>query len=654
MSSIIKKSKRKDYSIYPFMNLSLEDMKGEEWLDVPDLDGYFKVSNFGRVWALERPVISTRGQFYCIKERIRKQNLVKYYNSYTKDYTEQLVINLRYQGKAYRFLVNRMVYHLFVAPIDFEKDGKLVVHKDGDNCNNRVENLVLMNGTELYGHGLQINRRPRSGTIVINQHRNKPVFHESNYPRGIVQYTLDGKKIEAYESVGQAAKENNTTRGTIRMNAMKKTVQLNGFVYRFKGDTYRGEHKDFSWEKPVTQYSIEGKKIGYYISVKEASVQTGIDANTISKCALRKFRIGSGYVWRYDSDSYKGEYKGKVKNRAKSIIQYTLDGHIVNRFSSVNQASIATGFSCGTLLDNAYKKSKISHGYVWRFEGDRYKGEYKDYRRTKPVTQFSLEEKKIKTYQSMDDAALQTGLTVANIHKNVQGHNKTAGGFIWRYSTPKEIKSLPAFKQSEYNGNSPTSREVIKYSLDGKKLAQYSSISEAAKQNKTSPSSISGILDKSHAHRNFVWRSKGNRYRGELAKNPHANKAMIVTQYDLTGKKLKIFKSTKEAEKQTGISSSTISMVARGKLKSTGGFIWHYGDGKKKIDVDKHFAPIREHIESISKPIVKYSLNGKRLAEFPSIAEAARSEEVPFNIISQAVNGKKKSALGFIWKLRED
>ncbi|HEY8936105.1 MAG TPA: NUMOD1 domain-containing DNA-binding protein [Cyclobacteriaceae bacterium] len=636
------------------MNLSLEDMKGEEWLDIPGFDGYFKVSNFGRVWALKRPVFSITGKFYYINERIRKQNLVKYYNTYTKDYTEQLVLNLRFEGKAYRFLINRLVYNVFIAPIDFEKDGKLVVHKDGDNCNNRVENLVLMNGTELYGHGLKLNRRPRSGTVVIKPHQNKPVFNEFNYPRAIIKYTLGGKKIAEYESIGQAAKENNSDRGALRGNALKKTVQLNGFVYRFKGDTYHGEHKDFSWEKPVTQYNIEGKKIRYYTSVKEASIKTGIDANTISKCALRKLRIGSGYVWRYEGDSYKGEYKGVIKNRAKPIVQYTLDGKEVNRFSSVTQATIATGFSGATLLDNAYKKTKISHGYVWRFEGDRYNGEHKNYRKGKPVTQFSLEEKKIKTYPTIEEAARQTGLTPDNIQKNTKGENKTAGGFIWRYATKKETKSLPSFQQSEYNGSSPTSKGVVKYSVEGKKLGEYVSISEAASHNKTSPSSISGTLDKHLMHQGFVWRSKGNRYRGELVKNPHANKAMQVTQYDLTGKKLRVFKSTKNAEKQTGISSSTISMVARGKFKSTGGFIWQYGDGKKKIDVNKHFASTRARIESISKPIVKYSLEGKRLAVFPSIAEAARSEAVRASIISRAVNKKKKSALGFIWKLKED
>jgi hypothetical protein len=653
MTSVrIRKSVAKDYSKYPFMNLSLEDMKGEVWIDIPHLDGYFKVSNYGRVWALQRPVISVTGQSYYIDERIRKQVLIKHYNSFTKDYTEQLYIKLRFEGKTYHYLMNRLVYHLFISPIDFEKDGMLVVHKDGDNCNNRVENLVLMNGTELYGHGLDIKRRQRAGTGIIMK-KNKPSLNKSNSPRAVVQYSLNGEKITEYESVTQAARAVHSSPSNIREIIKKELKQINGFVYRYKGDRYYGEHADFSYEKPVTQYSVEGKKLALYPSVKEAGLKTGIDADTISKCALRKFRTGSGYVWRYQGDSYRGEYKGMIKNKARPVIQYTLEGKIINRFDSVSQASIKTGFTPGTLMDCAKKKSKISHGYVWRFEGDFYKGEHKHYRKGKPVTQFTLEGKKIQTYSTIEAAAKVTGLTPDNIQKNVKGENKTAGGFVWRHATDKEVKALPPFQQS-YNRTTIAGREVTQYSIEGKKLAHYSTVSEAARICGITPFNINSVIDKpTRTCAGFVWRSKGNKYRGELTKNPPANKARIVTQYDLKGQKLAIFKSTKLAEKETGVDSSTISAVARGKLKTTGGFIWQFGDGAKKIDIKKHHTSTRAFISKISKPVIKYSLKGKRLAEFPSIADAARAEGVRKTLISAAVNNKKKSSVGFIWKFKD-
>ena len=642
---------QKDYTRYPFMNLSLEDMDGEQWIEMAQFDGYFLVSNYGRIWALPRPVNSSTGLFYYTKERIRKQSLNKVYNEYTRDYTEQLGVHIRYNGNSHGFLINRLVYDLFVGPINFEKDGLLVVHKDGDNCNNRADNLVLMNGTELYAHGLQLQRRPRSGRKIMKGEN--LVWCDANSPRSIVQYTLDGKKIKEYESVGSAAKATGYHRASIRHVAQKKMKQLYGFVYRYNGDVYKGENADFSWEEPVRQYSLDGKKVGEYPSVVEAARRTGIDANTISRCALRKIRMGSGYVWRYRGDQYVGEYADKIKNRSKALIQYSLSGKKIARFPSINQAAVATGFSAATLVDCASRRSKVSHGYVWRFEGDTYKGEYKNHRIGRPVTQYSLEGKLIATHPTIEAAAKVIGLTPDSIQKNVIGENKTAGGYVWKYATDKEINRLPAYKQADYVRN-PKVKPVIQYAVEGKRLAEYPSIAEVSKAFKVSLSCISQALDKpGRTCAGFVWRTKGHRYYGELARKPAANKPRLVTQYDLQGRKIKVFKSTRHAGKETGISSSTISAVATGRLKTTGGFIWQYGEGPRRIDLDAYFASTRKHIENSSKPVIKCTLDGRPVAEYPSIAAAARAEEIAVSRISSAVNGKSHSAVGYRWKRKE-
>lgn len=42
----------------------------EKWLDVVGYEGYYKVSNLGRVKGLDRTIISKRGYKYRIKGRI--------------------------------------------------------------------------------------------------------------------------------------------------------------------------------------------------------------------------------------------------------------------------------------------------------------------------------------------------------------------------------------------------------------------------------------------------------------------------------------------------------------------------------------------------------------------------------------------------------
>jgi hypothetical protein len=52
---------------------------------------------------------------------------------------------------------------------------------------------------------------------------------------------------------------------------------------------------------------------------------------------------------------------------------------------------------------------------------------------SKPVTQYTKEGKKIKTYSSMAAAQRATGIHASSIGSQAAGIGKTAGGFIWRW-----------------------------------------------------------------------------------------------------------------------------------------------------------------------------------------------------------------------------
>jgi len=631
------------------MNRRLEYMEGEEWADIAQFDGYYSISNYGRIWAMPRPVFSTTGQSYYTREMIRKQVVMQYYNAYTKVYTDQLVVKLRYGYENYSFQVCRLVYEAFVGPIP---EGLRIVHKDGDNCNNRFDNLVAMNGTSIYAHGLKLNRRPRTSHLVKKE--SSTSWSDSNAPRSIVKYSLAGKKIAEYESVVEAAVANHSNRGSIRNVATKKFKQLDGFVYRYKGDVYRGEFVDFAWEKQVTQYALEGKKLATFKSVKDAAEHTGIDANTISKCALFKHRLAGGYVWRYEGDRYTGEYRHEIKNRPRPIVQYDPDGKKIAEYTSVNQAATVTGFSTATLLACAHKKAKLSHGFVWRFQGDKYRGQYKHHRVGVPVTQWTQDGKKVQSFPTIKAAAESTGLTEANIQKNVQGANYTAGGFVWKKATKNEAEKLPHRQEQELRKPQAPGTEIVQYSLDGKKIGHYNSISHAARETGITVSGISLSMRRpARQAGGFVWRIKGERYYGQLAKDRPGNAPKVVTQYDLQGRRLNVYESARQAGKATGISSSTISAVANGKLKTTGNFIWLYGNGKPRIDVDGYFGRGNNGSSQLGKPVAKYSLEGKLLATYPSITLAAQAEQISPKRISSAINGKTKSAVGYLWRVKE-
>lgn len=111
--------------------MSLEDMPGEIWKDIPGWEGYFKISNLGRIKTVPRSIIHKNGSIHYVKERIRKQTpggrLRKYLN-----------IGIVKDGREYRIRTHKAVASAFI-PNPLNKP--CIDHINTDTFDNRVENL---------------------------------------------------------------------------------------------------------------------------------------------------------------------------------------------------------------------------------------------------------------------------------------------------------------------------------------------------------------------------------------------------------------------------------------------------------------------------------------------------------------------------------
>lgn len=128
-----------------FSKVSL--LEGEVWVDVVGYEGYYQVSNFGRVKSLERKV----ERWYNNKMNlITKKEVIKKIHSDSKGYpTVQLT-----KDKLVTLRVHRIVAeHFLPKPSEAlteacKRHGKVFVnHKDGDKGNARSSNLEWCNQT---------------------------------------------------------------------------------------------------------------------------------------------------------------------------------------------------------------------------------------------------------------------------------------------------------------------------------------------------------------------------------------------------------------------------------------------------------------------------------------------------------------------------
>lgn len=78
---------------------------------------------------------------------------------------------------------------------------------------------------------------------------------------------------------------------------------------------------------------------------------------------------------------------------------------------------------------------------------------------------------------------------------------------------------------------------------------------------------------------NLEWcTAKENTNHGTRNKRVSRKLSKEVAQYTMQGELLNIFCSANEAERQTGAYHQHISKCCKGKLKTTGGFIWKYAN----------------------------------------------------------------------------
>lgn len=107
-------------------------MSNEIWKPIPNYEGFYEVSSFGRVKVLRRKVRHYKGGHCVLKEQILKP--VKRGN--------YLKVDIRKDGKAKTFNIHQLVAMAFLGHFPSRKI--VVDHKDNDASNNNLENLQII------------------------------------------------------------------------------------------------------------------------------------------------------------------------------------------------------------------------------------------------------------------------------------------------------------------------------------------------------------------------------------------------------------------------------------------------------------------------------------------------------------------------------
>jgi NUMOD4 motif/NUMOD1 domain len=123
-----------------------------------------------------------------------------------------------------------------------------------------------------------------------------------------------------------------------------------------------------------------------------------------------------------------------------------------------------------------------------------------------------------------------------------------------------------------------------------------------------------------------------------------------VCQYTSNGIYLQTFPSIRTASYVTGVSESGILSVLKKRQIKSGGFVWSYNK-VRKVDVESiRKANIERRNRMVGQKVTQYDLKGNKVAFFYTIAEASRQTDINNSDINAVVNGKQRSAGGYIWR----
>lgn len=185
----------------------------EVWKDVPNFEGYYQVSNYGRVKSLN----------YNKTKKERIMSLGKNKDGY-------LFIQLSKKGKTKTFRINRLVYETFIGSLPkwdakAKADERMEVnHIDENRANNCVWNLELVTTRQNINHG---NHNKKISESHINGADSKKVF----------QYDMHGNLIKTWPSVSECGRAGYNF-GNVASCCRGERKSHKGFIWSYKTNLY--------------------------------------------------------------------------------------------------------------------------------------------------------------------------------------------------------------------------------------------------------------------------------------------------------------------------------------------------------------------------------------------------------------------------------
>lgn len=234
-------------------------------------------------WIVYITINQCNGKFYIGVHKTINPDVFDGYiggGVYSQSGAKRIQRNKRKEGKEIPF-VNAVVKYGYE---NFKRTTLVVFdeEKSAFDLEELLVNKTLLRSKQCYN----LAKGGKSGSCILIEKR-------------IYQFSLDGNFMRSYKSIQLAA-------DTVGVDQANIVACLNGRQHTCAGYYWNYEkkfdYKPYEHEKAVCQYTISGKFIAKWDSIKEASLAYHLSSGICR--AIRTKNTSGGYQWRYFDGSY--------------------------------------------------------------------------------------------------------------------------------------------------------------------------------------------------------------------------------------------------------------------------------------------------------------------------------------------------------------
>jgi hypothetical protein len=231
----------------------------------------------------------------------------------------------------------------------------------------------------------------------------------------------------------------------VYIGVTRKTLNLRLSAHKSRAKNLKKHNLTMSFKD---RWLIDAIEKGHVISIHEIDVVKFSEFSFWEKHYISLFKMfgfkltngtegGDGCWPRRISDEEKEAIK---RSKYKPVVEYNINGDVINKYDSLKQTSELTGLNYARLSHSVAGKKKLCDGRMFRYQSISVSDldikkcfEERNKEKRKAVIQFDLSGNFVAEYKSASHTPFDTPTQKSAIAKACRGECKTKYGFIWKY-----------------------------------------------------------------------------------------------------------------------------------------------------------------------------------------------------------------------------